>query len=123
MSDSKRDSDNKAQAVEVCVQHGNSWIALHNGQRRIVQTIPVELASAIKAQATTHTAMQRRLEAITVAAAAVLKRDGDTACKCIHISRQAEREYESGTCPHQRLALILRDGKGDGVSTAEGEGK
>lgn len=38
---------------------------------------------------------------------AVLSRDGGNACRCIGLSRKAEREYEAGTCPHQRLAAML----------------
>ncbi len=38
---------------------------------------------------------------------AVLSRDGGKACRCIGVSRKAEREYESGNCPHQRLAAVL----------------
>lgn len=55
-------------------------------------------------------ALQSRLDRVVALAVEVLKRDGDTACKCIHISRKAEREYESGTCPHQRLRAALASG-------------
>ena len=37
----------------------------------------------------------------------VLSRDGGKACACIGLSRKAEREYEAGECPHQRLAAML----------------
>lgn len=37
----------------------------------------------------------------------VLDRDGGKTCECINHSRKAELEYESGTCPHQRLAAFL----------------
>lgn len=37
----------------------------------------------------------------------VLSRDGGKACACIGLSRKAEREYEAGECPHQRLATHL----------------
>ncbi|RZZ90648.1 hypothetical protein [Pseudoxanthomonas winnipegensis] len=38
---------------------------------------------------------------------ALYERDGGKACGCINLSRKAELEYESGQCPHQRLAQYL----------------
>ena len=38
---------------------------------------------------------------------ALYERDGGKACGCINRSRKAELEYESGQCPHQRLAQYL----------------
>lgn len=51
--------------------------------------------------------LQSRLDAVVGLARNVLDRDGDTACGCIHLSRSAEREYEMGNCPHQRLRAAL----------------
>lgn len=39
----------------------------------------------------------------------VLKRDGE--CRCAFHSRTAEREYETGTCPHQRAKAALQQHK------------
>jgi hypothetical protein len=38
---------------------------------------------------------------------AVLRRDGGKSCRCIYHSRDAEREYELGVCPHQKAAELL----------------
>lgn len=37
----------------------------------------------------------------------VWNRDGGKECQCINISRDTEREYENGHCPHQRIAALL----------------
>lgn len=44
---------------------------------------------------------------LQAALAAVLERDGGKACRCIHHSRDAEREYEIGGCPHQKAVALL----------------
>jgi hypothetical protein len=55
-----------------------------------------------------------RLAELTALAKEVLERDsGATECCCINHSRKAEREYEAGNCPHQRLRRAAA-GEGDG---------
>ena len=59
-------------------------------------------------------AQAERIEALEAAAKAVLARDAKWSpskmpndCDCISLSRQGEREYETGTCPHQLLRALL----------------
>lgn len=53
--------------------------------------------------------------AVLALAKAVLSRDAEWApsgsandCNCINLNRAAEQEYETGTCPHQRLRAAIR---------------
>lgn len=39
--------------------------------------------------------------------AALVERDGGNDCRCIFHSRDAEREYETSKCPHQRARALL----------------
>lgn len=40
------------EGLEACVQHGNSWLAVQVAGKRVVVTVPVEIASAVKRAAT-----------------------------------------------------------------------
>lgn len=35
-----------APELEACVQHGNSWLAIHTAAGRVVATVPIQIASA-----------------------------------------------------------------------------
>ncbi|WP_313193134.1 hypothetical protein [Shinella zoogloeoides] len=61
-----------------------------------------------------YAALARQAEALKAALTEVLERDSQFSlsgmqndCACIGLSRQGEREYETGTCPHQRARALL----------------
>jgi hypothetical protein len=56
-----------------------------------------------------------RIERLEAALRDVLARDAESApsgrpddCNCINLSRDGEREYETGTCPHQIARAALK---------------
>lgn len=74
----------------------------------------VELIEKVDAAPTAALSADREGEAVAVPRElldALLKRDSvkrfNGECGCINHSRDAEREYESGKCPHQRLRALL----------------
>lgn len=62
-------------------------------------------------------ATQKQLAEAREVIRALLDREGERAsnkddCNCIFLSRQGEREYENGTCPHQRARAFLSSSGG-----------
>jgi hypothetical protein len=62
-------------------------------------------------------ALLARIRELEEGVKAVLARDAEWApsgqpndCNCINLSRAGEREYETGTCPHQKLRALLNQG-------------
>jgi hypothetical protein len=58
-----------------------------------------------------------RIRALEEGMKAMLDREAERApsgrpndCACVSLSRDAEREYETGTCPHQRARALLNQG-------------
>lgn len=99
--------------IQTCVQHGNSWIAMHTGERRIVLTVPVEMASAIQSLTTTHADMQRRLKEL----AAVWEKDwpGDKS------PNHAAMRTAAAHCANELRLLLRGDGGHDSDCAAHNE--
>jgi hypothetical protein len=50
--------------LEVCVQHGNSWLAIHTAAGRVVVTVPIQIASAVKRAAESVRAANARADGL-----------------------------------------------------------
>jgi len=79
-------------------------------QARYIKLGPALIAAAkATTSAEQRVAAEERVKRLTEALQAVLHRDDNPpgTCCCINHSRNAEREYETGTCPHQRARTDL----------------
>ncbi len=85
---------------------------IFNGAADLIASLSRQLAEAQKQHSETClkaglalAGAHGEVERIKIAARDVFERDRG-GCRCIHISREAEQEYETGNCPHQRLHAL-----------------